>query len=138
MEHNSKLYSDEHNKANILNDYFQSQSFLNDKDVHLPAILPTSVTSDLNSIILATDEVESVLKILPVERLVFKHFYNHLRDNNILHVSSLQSGFIPGYSTINQLTYHYNVFCQALDEGKKSELSSVTIAKHSVVFGTTA
>ena len=65
MEHNNKLYSDEHDKANILNDYFQSQSFLNDKDVHLPAILPTSVTSDLNSIILTTEKVESVLKILP-------------------------------------------------------------------------
>ena len=66
VEHNNKLYSDEHDKANILNDYFQSQSFLNDKDVHLPAILPTSVTSDLNSIFLTTDEVESVLKMLPL------------------------------------------------------------------------
>ena len=66
MEHNNKLYSDEHDKANILNDYFQSQSFLNDNDVHLPAILPTSVISDLNSTILKTDEVKSVLKILPV------------------------------------------------------------------------
>ena len=33
------------------------------------------------------------------ERLVFKHLYNHLRDNNIL--TSLQSGFIPGDSTVN-------------------------------------
>ena len=31
IEHNNKFYSDEHDKANILNDYFQSQSFLNDK-----------------------------------------------------------------------------------------------------------
>ena len=37
------------------------------------------------------------------ERLVFKYLYNHLRDNNIL--TSLQSGFIPGDSTVNQLTY---------------------------------
>ena len=185
-----------------LNNYFQSQSFLNDKDVHLPAILPTTVTSDLNSVILTTDEVESVLKILPVgkatdpnglsnrilrelsqelstpycslynqslrtglvpssykdanvcpvpkkgdlsvvsnhrpisllnsedkvlERLVFKHFYNHLRDNNIL--SSLQSGFIPGDSTINQLTYLYNVFCQALDEGKEVRAVFCDISK---------
>ena len=49
-----------------MNDYFQSQSILNDKDAHLPAILPASVISDLNSIIQTTDEVESVLKILPV------------------------------------------------------------------------
>ena len=66
MEHNNKLYSEEHDKANILNDYFQSQSFLNDKDMHLPAILPTSVTS--NNIILTTDEVEFVLRILPVDK----------------------------------------------------------------------
>ena len=51
------------------------------------------------------------------ERLVFKYLYNHLRDNNLL--SSLQSGFIPGDSTVNQLTYLYNTFCQALDSGKE-------------------
>ena len=51
------------------------------------------------------------------ERLVFKHLYNHLHDNNLL--SSLQSGFIPRDSTINQLTFLYNTFCQALDAGKE-------------------
>ena len=50
------------------------------------------------------------------ERLIFKHLYNHFRDNNLL--SSLQSGFIPGDSTVNQLIYLYNVLCQALDSGK--------------------
>ena len=53
------------------------------------------------------------------ERLVFKHLYNHLHDNNIL--TSLQSGFIPGDSTgtVNQQTYLYNIFCKALDSGKE-------------------
>ena len=51
------------------------------------------------------------------ERLVFKYLFNHLRDNNLL--SSLQSGFIPGDSTVNQLTFLYNTFCQALDSGKE-------------------
>ena len=37
------------------------------------------------------------------ERLVFKHLFNHLRDNNIL--ASFQSGFIHGDSTTNQLTF---------------------------------
>ena len=36
------------------------------------------------------------------ERLVFKYLYNHLHDNNIL--TPLQSGFIPGDSTVNHLT----------------------------------
>ena len=34
-----------------------------------------------------------------LERPVFKHLFNHLRDNNLL--SSLQSGFLPGDSTVN-------------------------------------
>ena len=62
-----------------------------------------------------------------IERLVFKHLYNHLRDNNIL--TSLQSGFIPGDSTVNQLTYLYNVFCQALDSGKEVRAVFCDISK---------
>ena len=62
-----------------------------------------------------------------IERLIFKHLYNHLRDNNIL--SSLQSGFIPGDSTVNQLTYLYNVFCQALDSGKEVRAVFCDISK---------
>ena len=49
-----------------------------------------------------------------------KHFqtcFNHLRDNSTL--TSLQSGFIPGDSTVNQLTYFHNAFSQALDFGKE-------------------
>ena len=38
------------------------------------------------------------------ERLIFKHIYNHL-----------QSGFTFGDSTINQLTFMYDTFCNALD-----------------------
>ena len=34
-------------------------------------------------------------------RAAFKRLYNHFRDNNIL--TSFQSGFIPGDSTVNQL-----------------------------------
>ena len=52
-----------------------------------------------------------------LERLVFKYLFNHLRDNNLL--SSLQSGFLPGDSTVNQLTFLYNTFCHALDSGKE-------------------
>ena len=45
------------------------------------------------------------------------YLYNYLRDNNLL--SSLQSGFLPGDSTVNQLTFLYNTFCQVLDSGKE-------------------
>ena len=35
------------------------------------------------------------------ERIMFKHVYNHLHENKLL--SSWQSGFIPGSSTVTQL-----------------------------------
>ena len=41
----------------------------------------------------------SVAKLF--EKLVFKYLYNHLQDNNMF--SSLQPGFIPVDSTVNQL-----------------------------------
>lgn len=66
LEHNDKIYSSENDKANLLNSFFLSQSNLNDRNAHLPAILPTNVKAELNSIVLTSDEVESVLKILPV------------------------------------------------------------------------
>ena len=61
------------------------------------------------------------------ERAVFKHFYNHLHDNNVL--TSLQSGFIPGDSTVSQLAYLYNAFCQALDTGKEVRVVFCDISK---------
>ena len=61
------------------------------------------------------------------ERLVFKHLFHHLRDNNIL--TPLQSGFIPGDSTVNQLTFLYNTFCRALDEGKEIKVVFCDIKK---------
>ena len=51
------------------------------------------------------------------ERLIFKHLFNHLQENSFL--TSLQSGIMPGDSTVNQLTFLYNIFCQALDANKE-------------------
>ena len=53
-----------------------------------------------------------------VEFRVSKHIYNHFRENSII-ITSFQSGFTPGDSTVNQLIYLYNTFCQALDSGKE-------------------
>ena len=61
------------------------------------------------------------------ERCIFKHIYNHFRDNDIL--SPLQSGFIPGDSTVNQLTYLYDTFCHALDSGKEVRVVFCDISK---------
>ena len=61
------------------------------------------------------------------ERLIFKYVYNHFLENNIL--TSFQSGFRRGDSTVNQLSYLYNTFCQALDAGKEVRAIFCDISK---------
>ena len=52
---------------------------------------------------------------------------SYVRDNNIL--TSFQSGFIPGDSTVNKLTYLYNTFSQALDDGKAVRVVCCDVSK---------
>ena len=54
-----------------------------------------------------------------LEKLVHKYVLtlNFFRDNGI--ITAMQSGFMPGDSTVNQLDDVYNTFCKALDEGKE-------------------
>ena len=62
-----------------------------------------------------------------LERIVFKHLYNHFLENDIL--TPLQSGFIPGDSAVNQLLFLYNTFCKALDAGKEVRVNFCHISK---------
>ncbi|MES9994044.1 MAG: reverse transcriptase family protein [Candidatus Thiodiazotropha sp.] len=202
LEHENHIHTDEHDKANILNNFFQSQTILDENNATLPNNAPSVVRSQLNSIALSPLEVESALKTLTVgkasgpnalsnrilrevaselsspfcslfnqslstgivpssykeanvcpvpktgdlskasnyrpisllnseaklfEKLIFKYLFNHFRDNNLL--SSLQSGFLPGDSTVNQLTYLYNTFSEALDCGKEVRAVFCDISK---------
>ena len=45
-----------------------------------------------------------------LENLVHKYVFN-FRDNNV--ITTLQSGFVPGDSAVNQLFDIYNTFCKA-------------------------
>ena len=202
LESNGHVVTDDYEKANAFNTFFQNQTILDDSNAILPELPPSSYNSQLNRITLTPLEVESILKTLkpgkasgpnglsnrvlkelsnelsspfcslfnqslhsgvfpasykdahvsPVpkkgdlsiisnhrpisllnyegkvfERLVFKHLFNHLQNNNIL--SSLQSGFIPGDSTVNQLAYLYHTFCEALDAGKEVRAVFCDISK---------
>ncbi|MCG8033360.1 MAG: reverse transcriptase family protein, partial [Candidatus Thiodiazotropha taylori] len=202
LEKDGIVYSDETDKANLLNDFFRDQTLLNDKDAVLPYIVPYTVQTPLQDIVLAPNEVKEILKSLPTgkasgpdgisnrvlkelsselsaplssffnrsfhigevpdtfkvahvtpvpkggdrsvvsnnrpisllsnldktqEKLVFKHLYNHFRENNI--ITSFQSGFTPGDSTVNQLTFLYHTFCQALDSGKEVRVVFCDIKK---------
>ena len=84
-----------------------------------------------------TSDYSSVSNVRPVsllctpekvfERAIFKHVLYHFRDNSIL--TSLQSGFILGDSTVIQLTCVYNAFSQALDFGKEVRVVFCDISK---------
>ena len=43
--------------------------------------------------------------------------FNFLLDRHA--ITCLQSGFVPGDSTVNRLIDIYNTVCKALDEGKE-------------------
>ena len=64
---------------------------------------------------------------LSLERIVFKHLHNHFLENDIL--TPLQSGFIPGDSTVNQLLFLYNAFGKSLDDGKEVGVIFCDISK---------
>ena len=50
-----------------------------------------------------------------MEKNVHKHMFNFFLDQHA--ITSLQSVFFPGDSTVNQLVDIYNTFCKALDDG---------------------
>ena len=62
-----------------------------------------------------------------LEKVVHKHLFNYVHDHKIS--SALQSGFIPGDSTVNQLDHIYNTFCRSLDEAKEVRVVFCDISK---------
>ena len=52
------------------------------------------------------------------ERVIFKHVYNHIADNNLLY--KYQSGFLPGQSTVHHLIEIIHHICVALENYETS------------------
>ena len=48
------------------------------------------------------------------ERIVFKHLYNHIIENNLLY--KYQSGFLPGHSTVHHLIEIMHNVCISLEQ----------------------
>ena len=71
----------------------------------------------------------SLLSILAkvFERVVFKHLFKYFKDNFLINM--WQSGFLPGCSTVTQLVEMYNVFCQAVSDGKEIRITFLDISK---------
>ena len=64
LDHNGRLYTEDQEKANLLNYFFCEQTVLNDQNAALPNLTPYVVATPLTSLILRPDEVQSVLKSL--------------------------------------------------------------------------
>lgn len=62
-----------------------------------------------------------------MERVIYKHIYNHLHSNELLH--KYQSGFLPGHSTTYQLIDIYHHICQSFDEKQYSCMVFCDISK---------
>jgi hypothetical protein len=71
----------------------------------------------------------SLLSILAkiFEKIVFKYLFNYFRDHFL--ISVWQSGFLPGSSTVTQLTEIYDQFCKAVSDGKEIRVVFLDIAK---------
>ena len=63
IKNNNEIYTDDKDKANLLHDYFKSQSCLNDNGKEPPQVDKTSPT-DLSSIVTSAEEVKSILETL--------------------------------------------------------------------------
>jgi hypothetical protein len=61
------------------------------------------------------------------EKIIFKHIYNHLKDNYVL--TDFQSGFLPGRSTTTQLIDVYHTLCQSIDNEKEVRVVFLDIKK---------
>ena len=103
------------NKSLSLGNFPSSYKDANVTHVHKKGDL--SLVSNYRPISLLNSVTKLFEKKNNKKKLVFKYLYNHLQDNNML--SYLQSGFIPGDSTVNQLAYLYHYFTEALDAGKE-------------------
>ena len=68
LEFNDTIYTEDNDKANVLNSFFQSHTILNEQNAIIPTLPAATVLTPLNNIILSPLEVESVLKTLPLAK----------------------------------------------------------------------
>ena len=62
-----------------------------------------------------------------MEKCIHKHVFNYFLEHRI--ISPVQSGFMSGDSTVNQLLYVYDFICKSLDEGSEVRIIFCDISK---------
>ena len=70
LNSNDIIVNDATEKANLLNNFFRDQTILNDHNIEVPHCPTHNVLSELDSLVLDPEEVLSILKSLPVARLL--------------------------------------------------------------------
>ena len=70
LGNNGQTYTDNLDKANLLNNYFREQTLINDDNVNVPDVAYYDIVNELSSIILTPAEIEIVLKSLSVGKAV--------------------------------------------------------------------
>ena len=146
---NDTMVTDVNAKASLLNSFFVTQTRLNENDQALPTELLGNDQYSLTSVFIDSLEVRDVLINLnfgdpslpsnyrPIsllntmekvfERILYKHIFNYLNENSFF--TPYQSGFLPGDSTVNQVTFPYNKICNAVDEGLEIRFIFFDISK---------
>ncbi|XP_053381852.1 uncharacterized protein LOC128549303 [Mercenaria mercenaria] len=142
LHDNGNIVIDNTDKANLLNNFFQAQTQLNDQNKTLPPLHVNPDENVLTNIQITEDEVEITLISLNtgkasgpdnINSRILKKLSDEIASplcslfNRSLHIG--KSGFVPNDSTSNQLVSIYNSFCQALDEGKEVRAVFCDISK---------
>ena len=96
LEKDGHIYSDDTDKANLLNNFFRDQTLLDDSNAQLPNI-DCNVNSLLSKLVIIPAEVESVLKSLPLGKAVESDDINNHTLRELAHELSF-----PICSLLNQ------------------------------------
>ena len=68
------------------------------------------------------------------ERIVFKHLYDHIIENNLLY--KYQSGFLPGHSMVHHLIELIHNVCISLEQYETNcQIFSIYL-RRSILYGT--
>ena len=68
LDKDGQIITDDLDKANTLNDYFQDQTLINDSNEAVPDVIQINVLHVLRSLILTPAEIEVILKSLPTRK----------------------------------------------------------------------
>ena len=120
LESNGNIYTDEIDKANILKQFFQSQTFLTEQNATIPDLVPYETNSFLNSTNLTPIDVLCILNQLPLGKAtgpnglsnrILKELFSEVSEPLCSFYSlSLRTGIVPS-------SYKMGNVCSIFEKG---------------------